>query len=89
MYISAGMLVVGFVANLSVRQVAAKWFMKDAEVAALQAKSASASSSVQYGSRGIGKGGFDTTASSAWAVVGSPSAWGVWITSTKSSALFR
>ena len=42
MYILAAMLVVGFICNLLVRPVAAKWFMKDAEVAALQAKTASA-----------------------------------------------
>jgi MFS family permease len=89
MYILAGMLVVGFLANLLVRPVAAKWFMKDAEVAALQAKSASASASVQTGSFGIGKGGLDGTAALAWAVVGIPLAWGVWITLSKSLALFR
>ena len=89
MYILAGMLVVGFICNLLVRPVAAKWFMKDAEVAALQAKTASANASVQYGSFGIGKGGFDGTAALAWLVVGLPLAWGVWITLTKSLALFR
>lgn len=89
MYILAGMLVLGFIANLLVRPVATKWFMKDAEVAALQAKSANASASLQYGSFGIGKGGLDGTALLAWAVVGIPIAWGVWITLSKSLALFR
>ncbi|SEF42151.1 OFA family MFS transporter [Bosea lathyri] len=89
MYILAGMLVVGFLANLLVRPVATKWFMKDAEVAALQAKTASASAGVQTGSFGIGKGGLDGTAALAWAVVGIPLAWGVWITLSKSLALFR
>ncbi|MBS7705101.1 OFA family MFS transporter [Chelatococcus asaccharovorans] len=87
MYILAGMLVAGFIANLLVRPVAAKWFMKDAEVAALQAKSTSAAA--QYGSYGIGKGGLSGPALLAWAVVGLPLAWGVWITLTKSLALFR
>lgn len=89
MYILAGMLVLGFICNLLVRPVAARWFMKDAEVAALQAKSANANATVQYGSFGIGKGGFDGTALLAWAVVGLPLAWGVWITLSKSLALFR
>jgi len=89
MYILAGMLVLGFICNLLVRPVAAKWFMKDAEVAALQAKSANAAAATHYGSYGIGKGGFDGTALAAWAVVGLPIAWGVWITLTKSLALFR
>ena len=89
MYILAGMLVAGFIANLLVRPVAARWFMKDAEVAALQAKTANASATVQYGSYGIGKGGFDGAAILAWTIVGLPLAWGVWITLTKSLALFR
>lgn len=89
MYILAGMLVLGFIANLLVRPVAAKWFMKDAEVAALQAKTASANATVHYGSYGIGKGGFNGPALLAWAVVGIPLAWGVWITLSKSLALFR
>ena len=89
LYILAGMLVLGFLCNLLVRPVATKWFMKDAEVAALQAKSANANATLQHGSYGIGKGGFDGTALLAWAVVGLPLAWGVWITLTKSLALFR
>jgi len=89
MYILAGMLVLGFICNLLVRPVATKWFMKDAEVAALQAKTASANATVQYGSYGIGKGGFTGPALLAWALVGLPLAWGVWITLTKSLALFR
>ncbi len=89
MYILAGMLVLGFLCNLLVRPVAAKWFMKDAEVAALQKRSASVDATAHYGSYGIGKGGFDGTALLAWAVVGLPIAWGVWITLSKSLALFR
>jgi MFS family permease len=89
MYILAGMLVVGFIANLLVRPVVAKWFMKDAEVAALQAKTANASATLQYGSYGIGKGGLSGPALLAWAVVGIPLAWGVWITLSKSLPLFR
>lgn len=89
MYILAGMLVLGFLCNLLVRPVATKWFMKDAEVAALQARSANASATTHYGSHGIGKGGLNGGALLAWAVVGLPIAWGVWITLSKSLALFR
>ncbi len=89
MYILAGMLVLGFICNLLVRPVAAKWFMKDAEVAAQQTRSANTNATVHHGSYGIGKGGFDGTALLAWAVVGLPIAWGVWITLSKSLALFR
>jgi hypothetical protein len=83
------MLVVGFICNLLVRPVATKWFMKDAEVAALQAKTAKAGATAHYGSFGIGKGGFDGTALLAWTIVGLPLAWGVWITLSKSLPLFR
>ena len=37
LYLLAGLLVVGLIANLLVRPVAHRWFMPDAEVAALQA----------------------------------------------------
>jgi hypothetical protein len=44
---------------------------------------------LQYGSYGIGKGGSRRPALLAWAVVGIPLAWGVWITLSKSLPLFR
>ncbi|GGC53408.1 OFA family MFS transporter [Chelatococcus reniformis] len=88
MYILAGMLVLGFICNLLVRPVAARWFMKDAEVAALQTKGASAALG-PTGSFGIGRGGLDAKAALAWAAVGIPILWGVWITLSKSLVLFR
>ncbi len=39
MYILAGMLVVGFICNLMIKPVDPRWYMKEEEVAALQAKS--------------------------------------------------
>lgn len=88
MYILAGMLAAGLVANALVKPLDAKWFMKEQEVARLQAASRAAAAK-EGGSFGIGKGGFDTTAALAWAVVALPLAWGIWITLTKSLALFR
>ena len=41
-YVLAGLLVIGFLANLLVRPVSERWFMKDDEVAALQGKAKSA-----------------------------------------------
>ena len=38
MYILAGMLVVGFICNLMIKPVDPRWFMKEEEVAALQAR---------------------------------------------------
>ncbi len=86
MYVLAGMLVLGFFANMGVRPLAAKWFMKDEEVAALQAKSATAAAG--GGSFGIGRGGLDAKATLAWLAIGIPIAWGVWITLKSAWVLF-
>ena len=83
----AGLLVVGFIANLLVRPVARKWFMSDAEVAALQADKAAMEGPGR--SADIGAGGFSPVALLAWLAVGIPVAWGVWITLTKVAVLFR
>ncbi len=87
MYILAGMLALGFLANLAVKPLSEKWFMKDEEVAALQAKNKAGSYAT--GSFGIGKGVLNVQSVLAWLVVGIPLAWGVWITIGKASALFR
>jgi MFS family permease len=82
----AALLAVGFVANLLVRPLAARWFMKDAErgpVGTSQPVSEAAS-----GASGIGHGGLDATALLAWLAVGIPIAWGVWITLSKALVLF-
>ncbi|PON04817.1 hypothetical protein ATY29_25470 [Rhizobium hidalgonense] len=71
MYILAGMLALGLVANALIRPLSDKWFMSDDEVAALQAKSAAANAG-PTGSFGIGTGGLDAKAVLAWAVVGIP-----------------
>jgi len=86
MYILAGMLVLGLIANMLVRPLPAKWFMSDEEVAALQAKTAAQAGPT--GSFGIGTGGLDAKAALAWAAVGIPILWGVWITLQKTAALF-
>ncbi|MGX5720888.1 OFA family MFS transporter [Shinella zoogloeoides] len=87
MYILAGMLALGFIANLLVRPLADKWFMSDEEVASLQAKSAAASAGPS-GSFGIGTGGLDAKAVLAWAAVGIPLLWGIWVTLKNTAALF-
>ena len=80
LYILAGFLVVGFVCNLLIRPVADRWFMAD---------DAPAQAVVASGSHGIGRGGFSVPALLAWAAVGLPLAWGVWITLSKAIVLFR
>jgi MFS family permease len=87
MYILAGMLAIGLVANAFVKPLADKWFMADEEVAALQAKTAAANAGPS-GSFGIGKGGLDAKSALAWAVVGLPLLWGVWITLRNSLSIF-
>lgn len=86
-YILAGMLVVGFIANLLVRPVDPKWHMSEAEVAVEQAKLRSAAGD-GGGSYGIGKGGLDAKAVAFWMLVGVPLAWGVWQTFEKALVLF-
>ncbi|EUB97506.1 major facilitator superfamily MFS_1 [Rhizobium sp. CF080] len=87
MYILAGMLVLGLIANSLVRPLSDKWFMSDHEVASLQAKTAAANAG-PTGSFGIGTGGLDAKAALAWAVVGIPLLWGVWVTLRSSLVLF-
>jgi MFS family permease len=77
----AGLLVAGFLLNLLVRPVDGKWHMTGEE-----AKTAVAES---HGSAGINRGRVDGMTLLAWAVVGLPLLWGVWVTLTKAAALFR
>src|SRR5579871_607333 len=88
LYILSGMLAAGFVCNLLVKPLAAKWFMKPEEVAALQARQHSAGSVTSSGSFGIGKGGLDAKAAIFWAFVGIPLAWGVWKTLESAIKIF-
>ena len=76
-YVLAGLLVAGFIANLLIRPLDKKWFMSEEEVAALQAK---LKSRVEAVTSTLGSGGFDLRALLAWAAVGIPLAWGIWIT---------
>ncbi|MGD0849709.1 L-lactate MFS transporter [Bradyrhizobium sp.] len=87
MYILAGLLVVGLICNFLIRPVADKWFMKDADVAALQAKAAAANAG-PTGSFGIGLGGLDAKAMLFWAFVSVPLAWGVWKTLESAIKIF-
>ena len=80
--ILAGFLAVGFVANLLIRPVAERWHMKDGDAP-------EHASMVAGGSYGIGRGGFTLPMAVAWACVGLPLAWGVYITLSKALVLFR
>ncbi len=80
--ILAGLLVLGFLANLMVKPVAERWRMTHQEI------SVTATSAASDGG-GIGRGRFDGMTAAAWAVVVLPLAWGVWITLTKAAVLFH
>jgi MFS family permease len=84
LYLLAGLLVIGLLANLLVRPVARKWFMSDADVTALQGSTGLAAPGQAYRTNAI-----SLTAMLAWAAVGIPILWGVWITLAKVAALFR
>src|SRR6202011_5174210 len=88
MYILCAMLIGGLICNYLIKPVDAKWNMSAEEVAKLQAASAKSASAMQYGSFGIGKGGFDTRAALFWAFVGIPLAWGVWKTLESAIKIF-
>jgi MFS family permease len=81
----AGLLGVGFVANLLVRPVAQRFHMShDQGVSALQGETTAADTG-----GGIDRGRFDLVTALAWLVVGLPLAWGVWVTLQKAIVLFH
>ena len=81
LYMLAGLLAAGFVANLLIRPVADRWYMPDTERQVAAAVSGS--------SFGIGRGGATPAALLAWACVGVPLLWGIYITLGKALVLFR
>ena len=88
LYVLAGMLVLGFIANLMIKPVDGKWFMSEADLAKVRAEQHEAGN-VQTGSFGIGKGGLTPLSALAWLAVGIPISWGVWITLSKALILFK
>jgi MFS family permease len=90
MYILVGFLAVGFIANTLVKPVAAKYFMTDAELAEERrlAHERAAATAITGGAE-------DTRPSSpvvlvlAWAAVGIPLAWGIYMTLINVSKFFN
>ena len=82
-YALTGLLVVGLIANALIRPVAEKWFIREpSEHEQRAAKS-------RTSSFGIGYGGFDAEAAVAWALVGVPLAWGVYMTLLSAVRIFQ
>ena len=82
-YWLVGLLVIGLVANVFIRPMAEKWF--------IQADAPKAAAAAAAGDRsfGIGYGGFDAAAALAWAGVGVPIAWGVYMTLVTAAKIFQ
>lgn len=95
MYILIGMLVVGLIANLLVRPVAAKHFMTDAELAVEKklaherAAAAEVTGAVGGGSGNSGSQSSGALVAAAWLLVGIPLAWGVYRTLLSAAKFFH
>jgi MFS family permease len=92
MYILVGFLVVGFFANLLVKPVAEKYFMNDAELAEerrLAHDRAAATAVGDVGGAAAGGATSPVVVVLAWAAVGIPMAWGVYMTLINVSKFFN
>ena len=87
LYILAGLLAVGFIANLLVRPLQDRWFMTESRVAELQAGTRIGNDAPL--ASGIDTGGVSAKVALAWAVVGLPILWGVWLSLSNALVLFR
>ncbi len=85
LYVMAGLLAVGLIANLLVRPLAPRWFMTADELAVEHHTQPSA---VSGGSYGIGLGGLSGGVAAAWLCVLLPIAWGLYMTLSKVGGLF-
>jgi hypothetical protein len=86
LYLLAGLLVIGLVANLLVRPVPHRSFMSERDLAAAQVSVAAVRAGAAARSR-AGRG-FGVVGALAWGSVGIPILWGVWITVAKVAVLF-
>ncbi len=85
LYVMAGLLAVGLVANLLVRPLQQHWFMTPAELAA---DAGAHPAAVMGGSYGIGLGGLTAGVAVAWLCVLLPIAWGLYMTLSNVGGLF-
>jgi MFS family permease len=85
LYLLAGLLVIGLIANLLVRPVAHRWLMSDQDLAAAQGSIVTTGDGSLAATR---RSRFGVVAALAWGAVGIPILWGVWITLNKVTVLF-
>ena len=91
MYVLAALLVVGFICNLLIRPVAAKWFMNDEELAAERRLAHDAAVKTGGGNAAEVKGYGQQRGLVLlfWLFVGMPLAYGIWNTLSKAWVLFH
>ena len=92
MYILVGFLVVGLVCNLLIRPVDQKYFMTDEELAEekrLAHERAAANAVTGSGEAASAAASSQVTVALAWAAVGIPLAWGVYMTLVSAAKLFN
>ena len=89
MYILAGLLLLGLVANALLKPLAARWFMSGEEIPTPKSQTPSPNITATMGIRDLGLGAWDfARVAAAWAAVGIPIAWGVWVTLSQALVLF-
>jgi len=91
MYILSGLLLLGFVCNLLIRPVAGKWFMSQEQLAherGLAHERTPAAATSGPGLAPAAAGSSPPMLAAAWAAVGIPLAWGIWVTVQKAIVLF-
>jgi MFS family permease len=91
LYILAGFLALGFIANCFIKPVNKKWHISEQEMQAIieAQHEKAAGEKVVTGSFGIGDGSLGAVGVMAWAAVGIPICIGLWITITKAAVLFH
>ena len=89
MYVLTGLLALGFVCNLLVRPVAARWFLTDEQLAAERRRAHDVVSPNAAGLRLAASGSSGGFIYAAWLGVGVPILWGVWLTLQKVMVLFH
>jgi len=92
MYVLAGLLVLGLVCNLLVRPIADRHFMTDAELAAEKKLAHDRDTSAASGNGGVAVSGGTVSpvvVLLAWAAVGIPLAFGIWVTLQKAIVFFQ
>ena len=89
MYILAGLLLLGLIANALVKPLAARWFMSGEEIPTPKSQTPSPNITATIGIRDLGLGAWELVrVAAAWAAVGIPIAWGVWVTLSQALVLF-